>query len=182
MPTPPPDLATVVWWRAAAQNLTVPRVHPIDWVDVTGAPRGRLEIRSHHLRIDQRTIETALLAELVPGSYPTAPAIVPAGVVDQQILSIEATLIIDGHHILERDLLTTYGLDIIAGISAQLLGSGPRAQIVLEETLNSPVREAAVLTAREVIRQFTTSTPSQLNAGGWTRQGEDRWQLLLRQR
>ena len=146
-------MGSVVWWRQSPLTPTI-RVHHIGWVDVTGQPHGRLEIRSPHLRLDERTIQTALAEHLVPANYPTMPIIRPAHRVPETELSLEAGLIIDGHTITHRDLLIPFGIDVVAGISAELLVRGPHATIVLEETLQQPIRDAVLTTIRRSLHQF----------------------------
>src|SRR3954468_21412346 len=119
MSIPPSAAPSVVWWRAPKAELTVPRWHRIGWGDVTGLPHGWLEIPSRHLRLDQQTIEKALLAELANLYEAPSPAVLPAGLADPAIVSVEAALTVAGHEILDRGLLLTYGVDILAGISAQ---------------------------------------------------------------
>jgi len=171
---------SVVWWRQSPPTPTI-RIHQIGWVDVTGRPTGHLEIRSPHLRLDERTIHTALAEHLVPASYPTMPIIRPAHRVPETELSLETGLIIDGHTITHRDLLIPYGIDVVAGISAQLLVRGPKATIVLEETLQQPVKDAVLTTIRRSLHQFAAATPTELFDAGWQRRRDDRWQLILTQ-
>ena len=173
-------MGSVVWWRQSPPTPTI-RVHHIGWVDVTGQPTGRLEIRSPHLRLDERTIQTALAEHLVPASYPTMPIIRPAHRVPETEMSLEAGLIIDGHTITHRDLLIPFGIDVVAGISAELLVRGPKATIVLEETLQQPVKDAVLTTIRRSLHQFAAATPTELFDTGWQPRRDDRWQLILTQ-
>ena len=171
---------SVVWWRQSPATPTI-RIHHVGWVDVTGRPQGRLEIRSPHLRLDERTIHTALAEHLVPASYPTMPIIRPAHRVPETELSLEAGLIIDGHGITHRGLLIPFGIDVVAAISAELLVRGPHATIVLEETLQQPVKDAVLTTIRRSLHQFAAATPTELFDTGWHPSRNGRWQLILTQ-
>ncbi|HET9649159.1 MAG TPA: hypothetical protein VFP34_13155 [Microlunatus sp.] len=172
---------TVVWWRSRVTMSQMQRSHRIGWVDVTGRPHGQLNIVNQHLRLDPRTIETALAHHLVPHPYPQQPAIHAAGLVDPEQLSSEAQLILDGHTITDADLATAYGLDIVAGVSARLHGAGPRAVIAIEKHLGEPVRAATMTAIHHAVADFAAADPNELTATGWHSLGEGRWQLLLHQ-
>ena len=177
---PAGEARSVVWWRQPTPTPTI-HVHHIGWVDISGRPHGRLEISSHHIRLDERSIHTALADHLVPAAYPSVPTIRPAHRAPARDLSLEAGLIIDGHSVTHLDLLTHYGLDVVAGVSAQLLVRGPQAAIALEETLRSPTRDAVIATIRHSLREFATATPIELFDKGWQPRRDDRWQLILTQ-
>ena len=155
--------------------------HQIGWVDIVGRPHGRLHIPSPHLRLDPRIIEAALCDHLVPDPYREPPTILAAGLTDPELLCSETQLIVDGHTVIDSALSPTYGLDVVAVVSAQLLVAGPRAVIAVEENLNPAVRTATMATVADAIAQFTTSHPGQLAESGWSRRGADRWQLALHQ-
>ena len=173
--------STVLWWRQPLPPAGTPRVHRIGWVDANGRPHGRLDIPSPHLRLDPRTIETALADHLVPRIYPVPPTILAAGLTDPALYGSETRLVLDGHTVTNMDLSTVYGLDVVAVVSARLHAAGPRAVIAVEETLNPAVRIAALTAARDAIADFTTANPDELVATGWSRRAEGRWQLLLHQ-
>ena len=129
-----------MWWREARPVVEVPRRHAIGWCHVTGQPHGRLEIPSPHFRLDRRQIETALTAHLAD-QHPTSapPQVAPAYLVEDQ-LTIGARLRVAGHRIVERDLVTAYGLQVVGGVIATLLGQGVDATIVCDRALSHPVR------------------------------------------
>lgn len=159
----------------------VPRRHAIGWCHVTGQPHGRLEIPSPHFRLDRRQVETALTAHLAdqhPNSAP--PQVAPAYLVEDQ-LTIGAQLRMAGHRIVERDLVTAYGLQVVGGVIATLLGQGVDATIVCDRALSQPVREAT-LHAADALTQFQSAAPTELYDAGWERAGGHGWQLLLGQR
>ena len=159
----------VVWWRSRTDELPVPRRHRISWVDPVGQPHGWLEIHSHHIRLDQPTIETALAAELDAGPYETAPpALLPVSLADQDMVSVEAALIIAGHEIHDRGLVLTYGLDILAGISAQLYANGPRADMFLEETLSPSAERPSTPSSK-----LSVTPPSHLRPSSTLTDGHD---------
>ena len=171
-----------MWWREARPVVEVPRRHAIGWCHVTGQPHGRLEIPSPHFRLDRRQIETALAAHLAdqhPASGP--PHVIPAYLVEDQ-LTIGARLQVAGHRIVERDLVTAYGLQVVGGVIATLLGRGVDATIVCDRALSRPVREATLRTAADAIALFREAGPAELFETGWERAGEHGWQLLLSQR
>lgn len=170
----------MAWWRPPKPTATI-RIHHIGWVDTTGQPHGTIDIPSHHLRLDNHTIETTLADHLVPEHYPTLPTLLTAHQLPPKELNDEVRLIIDGHTISEVDLLTRCGLNVVGGISAQLLGRGPQATILLEQTLSRPVRTAVLTTARHHLTRFATAKPSELFNSGWQPQPDDRWQLILTQ-
>ncbi len=87
------------------------------------------------------------------------PTLRPAHRVPETELSLEAGLVIDGHAITRRGLLLPLGIDVVAGISTELLVRGPRATIVLEETLQQPVADAVLST---ISAAFTTLRPRHL--------------------
>ena len=160
----------------------VPRRHSIGWCHVTGQPHGRLEIPSPHFRLDRRQIETALTAHLADAhEFATPPAITPAYLVEDE-LTIGARLRVTGHRIVERDLVTVYGLQIVGGVIATLLGKGAAATIVCDQALSHPVREATLHAAADALTQFQSAAPAELYEAGWERAGEHGWQLLLGQR
>jgi len=167
----------VVWWRHRPV-MEVPLRHRIGWCTQSGRPHGQLVITSHHLRLDRRQIETALAAELARHS-PTAPRLLPAHQVGD--LSVEAQLRVNGHHITDTDLTTDYGLDVVGGITAVLLGRGVDATIVLDAELSDPVRDATVHAAADMLADFADATPTMLYETGWARTPTDRWELLLTQ-
>lgn len=172
----------VVWWRQSRRLVDIPRRHGIGWCDAAGDPYGQLEITSPHPRLDRRQIETALAADLTNSHrYPRPPQIVPAHTVEHQ-LSIAAQLRVAGHRVLDRDLMTTYGLHVVGGVIATLLGQGVEATIVCDRALSGPVREATLHAADQAIAQFRTATQDELREAGWDRAGEHGWQLLLWQR
>jgi hypothetical protein len=180
--TIPAASGPVVWWREARSVVEVPRRHSIGWCHVTGQPHGRLEIPSCHFRLDRRQIETALtsyLADQHPTSDP--PRVAPAYLLEDQ-LTIEAQLRVAGHRIVERDLVTAYGLQVVGGTVATLPGQGVDATIVCDRALSHPVREATLHAATEVIAQFRDAAPADLFDAGWERAGEHGWQLLIGQR
>lgn len=160
----------------------VPRRHAIGWCHVTGQPHGRLEIPSPHFRLDRRQVETALTAHLAdqhPNSAP--PQVAPAYLIEDQ-LTIGAQLRMAGHRIVERDLVTAYGLQVVGGVIATLLGQGVAATIVCDRALSQPVREATLHAAGDAIALFQEASPGELYEAGWERAGEHGWQLLLGQR
>ncbi len=171
----------VVWWRDPVGKARSPRVHEIGWVDTTGRPHGRLGIPSPHLRLDPGTIEAALADHLVPHPYLERPAIAAAGLTDLRLLSSEARLIVDGHTVSDMELSVVYDLDVVAVVSARLYATGPRAVIAVEEGVSAPVREATMAAARRAVATFAAAPGHELAAHGWSRQGEDAWQLLLHQ-
>lgn len=172
----------VAWWRHSRAVVEVPRRHRIGWCDVTGDPHGHLEIISPHVRLDRRQIETALTADLTDlHHYPSPPRIAPAHTVTDQ-LGAAARLRVAGHRIVDRDLLSTYGLHVVGGVIATLLGQGVEATIVADRSLSDPVREATLHAAEQAIEDFRTATPDELYEAGWDRTGEHGWQLILRQR
>ena len=159
----------------------VPRRHSIGWCHVTGQPHGRLEIPSPHFRLDRRQVETALTAHLADHTAQRPAAGLPAYLVEDQ-LTIGAQLRMAGHRILERDLVTAYGLQVVGGVIATLLGQGVAATIVCDQALSHPVRNATLHAAADALTQFRTAEPAELYEAGWERAGEHGWQLLLGQR
>ena len=169
----------VVWWRGRP-TVRVPRSHEIGWCSTSGSPHGRLVITSPHLRLDRRQIEAALVAELA-SRYPTPPTLAPAQQMLDQ-LSKEAALRVAGHTIVEADLVGEYGLDVVADLTATLLGQGIDAAISLEVGLGPAVRAATLRTVATALDDFATASPVDLYEAGWERISPDRWQLLLIQR
>lgn len=160
----------------------MPRIHRIGWVDATGRPHGRIDIPSPHLRLEPSTIEAELRDRLVPHRYPGQPILLAAGLTDPELLGHETRLIIDGHTVTDADLATGYGLDVVAVVSAQLRGAGPRAIVAVQEDLHPAVRVAAITAAHQAVTDFATADPDQLTAVGWNRHADGRWQLVLHQR
>ena len=105
----------------------------------------------------------------------------PAYLVEDQ-LTIGAQLRMAGHRIVERDLVTAYGLQVVGGVIATLLGQGVAATIVCDRALSQPVREATLHAAADAIALFQEASPGELYEAGWERAGEHGWQLLLGQR
>ena len=122
--------AAVVWWRTSLAVTEIPRRHVIGWCDAAGAPTGKIDIVSPHLRLERRTIETALAQDLA-GRYATPPRL---GTTDElaEILSIEARLRAAGHHVLTRNLTDVYGPRTVGGVVATLLGKGQSAEHTLK--------------------------------------------------
>ena len=171
-----------MWWREDRPVVEVPRRHAIGWCHITGEPHGRLEIPSPHFRLDRRQVETALTAHLAD-QHPTSapPQVAPAYLVEDQ-LTIRAQLRMAGHRIVERDLVTAYGLQVVGGVIATLLGQGVAATIVCDQALSQPVRDATLHAAADAIALFQEASPGELYEAGWERAGEHGWQLLLGQR
>ena len=176
----PPVARLVVWWRQPRSVVEVPRRHLIGWCDATGRCHGCLVITSHHLRLDRRQIHTALAVELA-GHFPTPPTLAPAHESRTEI-SNEASLRVDGFRIIEMDLTSVYGLNVVAGITAQLLARGVDASVVVDWELSDPVRDATCHAAAQALGHFRRASPTDLYEAGWTRASDERWQLLLSQR
>ena len=170
----------VVWWRTSLALVEIPRRHIIGWSDTTGDPHGTVTITSPHPRLDRRTIETALAAELAQ-TYPDPPRLATAAELNDQ-LSAEARLRAAGHQVLTRDLTTTYGHRALGGVVATLLGKGIDAYILIDKHASAAARTAICQAAEQALTQFRTASPEELYDNGWERGHEDRWQLLLQQR
>jgi hypothetical protein len=172
--------AAVVWWKTSLALVEVPRRHTIGWSDATGAPFGTITIVSPHPRLDRRTIETALAAELV-SSYPISPRLGTAAEL-RDLLSAEAGLRAAGHQVLTRDLTTVYGHRALGGVVATLLGKGIDAYILIDKHASAAARTAICQTAEQALTHFRTASPEELYDSGWERDRQGRWQLLLQQR
>ena len=172
--------AAVVWWKTSLALVEIPRRHTIGWTDTTGNPHGTITIESPHPRLDRRTIETALAAELV-STYPIPPRLGTATELSDQ-LSGEARLRAAGHQVLTRDLTTVYGHRALGGVVATLLGKGIDAYILIDQHASPAARTASCQAAAQALTQFKVASPEELCDNGWERGHEDRWQLLLQQR
>ena len=180
MTAPERTPAAVVWWRTRLALVEIPRRHTIGWSDTTGAPFGSITIASPHPRLDRRTIETALAADLAQ-TYPDPPRLGTAAELSDQ-LTAEARLRAAGHRVLTRDLTTVYGHRALGGIVATLLGKGIDAYILIDQQASSPARTAVCQAAEQALTKFAVASPEELYDNGWERGHEDRWQLLLQQR
>jgi hypothetical protein len=109
-------------------------------------------------------------------TFTTPPSITPAYLVEDQ-LTIGAQLHVAGHRVVERDLVTTYGLHVVGGVLATLLGQGVDATIVVDRALSQPVRDATL----HALARFRDADPAELYETGWERTEEHGWQLLLLQ-
>lgn len=171
-----------MWWREDRPVVEVPRRHAIGWCHITGEPHGRLEIPSHHFRLDRRQIESALTIHLADRHPTGAPQnVIPAYLVEDQLM-IGAQLRVAGYRIVERDLVTAYGLQVVGGVIATLLGHGVAATVVCDRALSEPVRDATLHAADDALTQFRSAAPAELHDAGWQQSGEHGWQLLLGQR
>lgn len=169
-----------MWWRTSLVLVEVPRRHIIGWSDVTGAPFGTITITSPHPRLDRRTIETALAAELAQ-TYPLPPRLGTAAELSDQ-LTVEARLRAAGHQVLTRDLTSVYGHRALGGVVATLLGKGIDAYILIDKHASAAARTAICQAAEQALTHFAVASPEELYDTGWERGHEGRWQLLLQQR
>lgn len=166
----------VVWWRQTVTALEVPRSHRIGWSVLGDGRRGVLTVMSPHLRLDRGLIERELSAALT-SELGTAVRVMPvAECVDQ--LDPATRLAVAGHTLFEADLASTFGLDVIAGVTAELLGKGVSARVVVEATLSVPIRAAVLEWAEAAIDQFVQCNGDELLTAGWQQLTSTRWQLL----
>lgn len=177
-----PDNAprTVVWWRQRFRKVDLgPQDHRVGWATPDGQHAGSFTIRTHHLRLDGVSIERELRRHLL-GEFDPGFRLVEAGSADVRV-GPEVELMMAGHHIVEADLFETYGPDVLAGVSAQLLGRGCSAIIAFDRHLSTSVREA--IAARTVAELAAFDAPAaELEQRGWSRTDRGRWELLLVQR
>lgn len=178
--TASPSTTAVVWWKTSLGLAEIPRRHTIGWSDTSGVPNGAITIASPHLRLDRRTIETALAANLAQ-TYPTPPRLGPVAELADQ-LTPEARLRAAGHQVLTRNLTAVYGHRTIGGVVATLLGRGVDAHILIDHGASPPVRTAVCQAAEHALAEFVVATPDELYDADWERGREDRWQLLLERR
>ena len=172
--------AAVVWWKTSVALVDIPRQHTIGWCDTSGTPSGTITIVSPHPRLDRRTIETALAADLAT-TYPRPPRLgVPAELTDE--LCAEARLRSAGHQVLSRNLAQVYGDRALGGVVATLLGRGLDAYVLIDNDASQPARSAICQTAERALTHFGAAGPEELYEAGWERGHEDRWQLLLQRK
>ncbi len=168
----------VVWWRGPAR-VEVPRIHDVGWSTSDGARHGAVSVSSPHLRLDPATItsylQTALATQLGRPVHAE-----PLAVANPDVSS-QVHLLAAGHRLSDADLLGCYGLDVIAGVTAQHRGRGIAATVLLEQTLRLAVREAAARWAQAALEQFSEATVDTLRTRGWQQLTSDRWQLLAHQ-
>ena len=168
-----PTTTTIVWWRDPLLNADVRKT---DTAFGGPAQQGLPTAisRSHHRICDsnQNQILDALTAHL-SSLFNPIPTIRRHDDPDVPLGS-ETKLRIAGHRIAVVDLHTTYGLDIVGGVSAQLRGRGCHAVIAIDQNLNFPVRAAIMKVAHTELATFTDLPPETLSARGWQFNGVDR--------
>ncbi len=150
-----PTSAAVVWWRTSLALAEIPRRHIIGWSDISGYPEGTITISSPHPRLDRRTIETALAAEL-PATYSDLPRL---GTVEElsDRLTAEARLRAAGHRVVTRQVTRVYGDCAVGGVVATLLGKGVDAYILIDREATSAARKAVCQTAEEALARCSSA-------------------------
>lgn len=131
---------------------------------------------SPHLRLGKDQIERELLAVLTT-ELGHQVRVVPAADCPGE-LDPETRLAVAGHTVSDGDFASTFGLDVIGGVSAQLLGRGVSARVVVEATLSTPIRVAVLDWAETAIAQFVECSGEELLGSGWRQLTSTRWQLL----
>lgn len=166
----------VVWWRTRVQrDPDGSRLHRIGWATPTGRHRGSFPLRSPHPWLDAATIERSLAAHL-EDAFGATVQILPA-TSDRVAISAEVELLAAGHRIVELDLSSLYGPDVVAGATVQLLGRGHSAVLVFDHHLSTHVRESIAAEMVAELAELDVPTPA-LEARGWSSTASGRWELL----
>lgn len=189
-PVTSPD-PTVLWWprRPDAGVEVGTRVHRFGWTAPGLDRTGTLTIPTTRPWLDRPTIETELttqLTELLAAelqalqSADTELVLVPAG---EHLTDLDPVirLQVGGADVHLVDLTASYGLEVIAGVVAELRGRDVWSQVFLETSTAGATRTAAARWAEHALEQFAHASPGQLLDHGWTQTQLSRWQLLGRQ-
>ena len=172
----PRNVISVVWWRDLSPARQVQRSHRVGWSVLGDGRQGVMPLVSSHLRLDRATIERGL-CEVLKAEFGVEVRVMPASdCVDQ--LDPATRLAVAGHTMSDADLASTFGLDIIGGVTAELLGRGLAARVVVEATLSAPIRHAVLNWAEAAIDQFVHCDSDELRDNGWQQLTPTRWQLL----
>lgn len=170
-----PEPALVVWWRQAGTTSGSPRTHRIGW-SIPDERHGTVTLVSPHLWLDKSVVE-AQLSTVLTGQL-RRPFRIARASECVELLDPATRLAVAGHEVSAVDLWSTYGLDVVAGVTAELRGRGVFAHVVLETTLSQSTRNAALEWAETAIEHFADSEHERLVGAGWQQMTYTRWQLL----
>lgn len=170
-----PEPALVVWWRQADARSGSARTHHIGW-SLPDQRRGTVALVSSHLWLDKSVVEAELTKVLT--DQLRRPFRVARASECVELLDPATRLTVAGHEVSCVDLLSTYGLDVVAGVTAELRGRGVFAHVLHEVTLSRPTRNAALEWAETAIDHFHESGRGELVTAGWQQITYTRWQLL----
>ena len=166
----------IVWWRTRVQReADGSRLHRIGWATPSGQRRGSFPLRSLHPWLDAATIERSLATHLEE-AFDVTVQVLPAAT-DRVAISAEVELLAAGHRIVELDLSSLYGPDVVAGATVQLLGRGHSAVLVFDHHLSTHVRESIAAEMVAELAELDVPTPA-LEARGWSSTASGRWELL----
>lgn len=176
-PLPQPAPVTVVWWRDSTANTEVPKAYGLGWARADGTDAGTLALAGPHSWLSAASIQDELanvLRSRLEGPVELRPA-------QESEPNPVVRLARAGHRVVDVDLWSLYGLEVVGGVTAELRGRGLQATLVVEQHLSAPVRLSVAEWAEQALESFRTASEASLAEDGWHQVSAGRWQLLARQ-
>lgn len=174
-PLPQPAPVLVVWWRDATASTEVPKAYGVGWARADGTNAGTLALASPHSWLSAATIQDEL-AEVLRSRLEGPVELRPAQ--DDEPNAV-VRLVRAGHQVVDVDLWSLYGLEVVGGVTAELRGL--QATLAVEQHLSAAVRLSVAEWAEQALDSFRRASEASLIEDGWHQVSAGRWQLLVRQ-